>query len=126
MLDDLAINRTDLSKKLNVGRTTITLWYRQYVFPIDRLIRIEKAIGYDLSSYFPKLETFDEREKMLNKAIRHKNGDDQVSISKDEYREYQNLKQKFVFMEESIKQKDELITTLRENIELLKSKQVAR
>jgi len=123
MFDDLGINRTEFAKKMNVARATIALWYSKHTLPVEKLIRIEKTLGIDISNYFPILLEHDEREKILDKSYRHQNGRDKtVKITKDEYTEYQMLKQKTLHLEDMIKQKDTLITTLQENIMLLKSK----
>ena len=121
MFDELHVNRSEFAKKMNISRTTITLWYAKHSLSIDKLIRIEKALGVDISSYFPKLRQHEQREKNLEKAFRHQDGSDQVKITKDQFTEYQTLKQKVGHLEQLIVQKDTIITTLQENILLLKA-----
>ena len=121
MFDELDVNRSEFAKKMNISRTTITLWYHKHTLSVDKLIRIEKVLGVDISNYFPKLTQHEEREKNLEKTFRHQDGSNVVKITKNELSEYQMLKQKVVHLQELIQQKDTLIVTLQENIQLLKA-----
>lgn len=120
LFDELNVNRTDLASKLNVSRSTIPTWYTKHELPISTLLKIQKALNYDISHVFPRLMEHKKSEDTLDKVYRVEKNDF-VKISKEQYQEYLILIEKEKYNTGIIEQKDLLIKTLRENIELLKA-----
>jgi hypothetical protein len=136
LLKELGIEFGYLAKRMDTHRNTITNYFKYDRVPSEKLIEIGRHIRFDMRSRFPRLKKIEEANVLnyfnedpvglLDEVKEAK----QIYLSKsqlaaDQALELKLIKEQLDLMRSSIKDKEELITQLRERItQLDKSKKV--
>lgn len=124
LLEENRIAKTNFANKLNIHRATLHTWFKQHRIPIENLIRIQKNMDEDISTVFPRLLKHKEITKnhIENSPPKKNAVPANVVLTGTEFQHFQNLKEKVALLEKMLADKEVIIKSLNDQIELLRSK----